>query len=203
MYQSPQGHSCHIVALEGGDRLGKSTQARLLEPALERAKIRGILDKSPYKDGATYDRIYEMLGTGDATRHPVVFQTLYAANRRFFQHRFLPTLAGHFDVVVLDRWILSGLVYGAQAGIPDDVQACIQHGLVVPDLTLVFDGQPFPAPDDDDSYEADQGFQQRIRDGFRSWAQQRPDQALVVGANRPEKIVCAELVGAIQRLLGR
>lgn len=203
MYHSPQGHSCRVVALEGGDRLGKSTQAKMLEAELERAKIKAIVDKSPYKDGATYERIYEMLSSGEATRHPVVFQTIYGANRRFFQHRFLPTLAGHFEVVVLDRWLLSGRVYGAEAGIPDEVTDCIQHGLVEPDLTVVLHGSPFPAEEADDAYEADEGFQRRIRDRFRRWAELNPDRALLVDANRDRKLVCHQIVAGIAKLVGR
>jgi len=202
MYQSPQGNSCHLVVLEGADRLGKSTQAALLEAALEHAQVKAVVDKSPYRDGATYERIYEMLRSGEATRFPVVFQSIYGANRRVFQQTYLPTLASHFDVVVLDRWTLSGRVYGAEAGVADEVTDCIQRGLVEPDLTLLLDGTPFAAPAEDDAYEADQDFQRRLRDRYRAWAQTRPD-ARIIDANRSEHTVCQDLVRAILRLMNR
>ena len=34
MYRSPKGDTCLFVALDGADRLGKSTQGQLLEDAL-------------------------------------------------------------------------------------------------------------------------------------------------------------------------
>lgn len=203
MYKSPKGDTCLFIALEGGDRLGKSTQARLLESMLERAGVRVIFDKSPYKDDATYERIYEMLETGDAVRHPVVFQATYGANRRFFQQQLLPTLAGHFDVVLMDRWTLSGRVYGSETGVPEKDTECIQKGLVEPDFTVVFDGTPFPAQDNGDSYETDTSFQRRIRDRYRAWAQRTPDKALLVYANRPKKVVCAEVFEVIRQRLER
>ena len=76
MYESPKGHRCFIVALEGPDRLGKSTQAKMVEHKMEAEGIRGVLDKCPDKDGVTYERIYEMLRTGEAVKYPTVFQTL-------------------------------------------------------------------------------------------------------------------------------
>ena len=203
MYQSPHGHSCHVVALEGGDRLGKSTQAKLLENALEQVKIKAILDKSPYKDGVTYERIYEMLESGEAVRHPVVFQTMFGANRRFFQQRFLPTLARHFEVVVLDRWSLSGRIYGGESGVSKADTECLLSGLLEPDLTFVFDGVPFPTEGGDDSYEADTAFQSRVRDRYRRWAEKHPETTVLVDAHGAPQVICEEIVSTIQRHLGR
>ena len=197
MYRSPKGDTCLFVALEGADRLGKSTQGQLLEDALERAKVKAILDKSPYKDGATYGRIYEMLETGEAVRHPLVFQTLYGANRRFFQHLYLPTLAVHFDVVVMDRWSLSSRVYGGAAGVPEADTECLLSGLVEPDLTLVFDGEPFASTGEDDAYEADRGFQARVRASYHRWAQETVPGRVLVNANRGREAIRDEVLAAV------
>ena len=203
MYRSPKGDTCMLVALEGGDRLGKSTQGRLLETALEKAKVRVVLDKCPYKDGVTYERIYEMLDTGEAVKYPVVFQTLQGANRRYFQQRYLPTLASHFDVVLVDRWSLSTRVYGTEAGVPLDVTECVLKDIVEPDLTLVFDGEPFGVVGKDGAYEADGEFQARVRARYRRWAQEGDDDRVLVSANRGTEIIRDELIEIVQRSLRR
>jgi thymidylate kinase len=200
MYESPKGHRCFIVALEGADRLGKSTQAKLVEAKMEAEGIRGVLDKCPYKDGVTYERIYEMLRTGEAKQHPIVFQTLQGANRRAFQNKLLPTLALHFDVVLIDRWSTSTWVYGTQDGVPPEATEAILSGLVEPDLVYVFDGEQFDAPDADDAYEADKEFQIRVRNGYRQWVQDHDNHHLI-NANRDKHLICDDLMDGIRRLL--
>jgi len=201
MYTSPQGNSCFIVALEGPDRLGKSTQAKLVETAMDVEGTRGVIDKCPYKDGVTYKRIYEMLRTGEAVKYPTVFQTLQGANRRAFQHKLLPTLALHFDVVIIDRWNVSTLVYGTEAGVPIETTECILKGIVEPDLVWLFEGEPFAAPDADDAYEADKEFQARLRKGYARWAEAHPEITMRVDANRPKHQICAELMVSLRKLV--
>jgi dTMP kinase len=197
VYESPQGHRCFIVALEGPDRLGKSTQASLLEASLEGRGISSIVEKAPFKDEATHGRIYDMLRTGEALRYPVVFQTLMGANRHLFQNRYLPNLAWHNDVVVLDRWNVSTLVYGAESGVPEETTRCILKGLVEPDLVLIFDGEPFSSPDEDDAYEADKAFQSRIRQRYVEWGNSNSN-AMFIKANRRQEMIQREIVEAIQ-----
>jgi thymidylate kinase len=201
MFVSPKGHKCFIVALEGPDRLGKSTQAALLETAMETARIRGVFDKCPYKDGVTYERIYEMLRTGEAVKYPTVFQTLQGANRMAFQKTLLPTLALHFDVVVIDRWNVSTLVYGGEAGVPQETTDCILKGIVEPDLVFVFDGEQFDAPDADDAYEADKEFQGRLRRRYAAWADAHPDITVKVNANQDKRLISLDLLDGIKKLL--
>jgi len=200
MYVSPKGHKCFIVALEGADRLGKSTQAKLVEAKMDAVGMRGVLDKCPYKDGVTYDRIYEMLRTGEAKKFPTVFQTMQGANRRAFQKKLLPTLALHFDVVLIDRWSTSTWVYGTQDGVPPETTETILKGLVEPDLVYVFDGEPFAAPDMDDAYEADKEFQVRVRNAYRQFADTHDNHRLI-DANRDKHQICADLMDGIRQLL--
>lgn len=201
MYESPRGHKCFIVALEGADRLGKSTQAKLVEAKMDAEGMRGVLDKCPYKDGVTYDRIYEMLRTGEAKEFPVVFQTMQGANRRAFQKKLLPTLALHFDVVLIDRWSTSTWVYGTQDGVPKETTEAILKGLVEPDLVYVLDGEPFSAPDMDDAYEADKDFQARVRDAYKQYAWDHQTNHRLIDANRDKHTICDELLDGIKKLL--
>lgn len=200
MYISPEGHSCYLVALEGPDRLGKSTQAKLLEDAMKESQIRGIVEKSPYADGPICDRIYQMLYSGEAVSQPVVFQTLMGINRLSWQQQHLPNLAYHFDVIVLDRWSPSTWVYGAESGVPDETTSCVLQGLIEPDLVLVFDGEAFPSPDADDSYEADERFQRNIRQRYRDWAQGKIH-VRWLDARQEVSAVTEEILGHIRWIL--
>ena len=115
--------------------------------------------------------------------------------------KLLPTLALHFDVVVIDRWNVSTLVYGTEAGVPVETTECILKGIVEPDLVFVFDGEQFDAPDADDAYEADKPFQARLRTGFSNWADAHPDITMKVNANRDKHLICEDLMEAIRNLV--
>jgi dTMP kinase len=162
MFNASNGHQCFIVAIEGPDRVGKATQAALLETALTANKHKATVEEIPYDDGVTYKQIYAMLRSGAVNKHPVVFQTLQATNRRIFQKQFLPTLALHYDVLILDRWNLSTRVYGEASGVSREATDLILEGIVEPDVTLVFDGKPFPK-EGLDTWEADLEFQRKVR----------------------------------------
>ena len=205
---------CYVVALEGPDRMGKSTQAKLLKDSLRREGISAAVVKTPYDDsdegdegGQTHEKLYEMLRTGDAVRYPKTFQSLMGTNRRWFQSHVLPELAAQHDVVVLDRWNLSTLIYGTEAGVPTDITFSILKGLIDPDLTIVFDGQPFVASDQDDAYEADKEFQERIRSRYVAWAKECSMKlnttVVVVNANSLEHTIQKKIVRAIQLKMSR
>jgi len=162
MYTARNGHQCSIVAIEGPDRVGKATQAKLLEEALTIRNRKATVEEIPYNDGVTYKQIYAMLHSGAVNQHPVIFQTLQATNRRIFQKQYLPTLAIHYEVVILDRWNLSTRVYGEASGVPKDATDLMLDGILEPDVTLVFDGKPFPK-EGLDVWEADLEFQRKVR----------------------------------------
>jgi len=201
MYTSPNGHRCLIVALEGPDRIGKSTQAQRIAHALKERKIRGAVEKAPFKDGVTYDRIYEMLRTGEAVEHPVVFQSFMGINRRLFQTQYLPDLAQEMDVVVLDRWNVSTLVYGSEGGVSAATTWCILKGILEPDLVFLFTGEPFASPDTDDAYEADKDYQRRIQDTYKAWGKSNPARTHWIKANEAPERITDEIVGTIQYLM--
>lgn len=181
MFKAPNGKQCTLIAIEGPDRVGKATQAKMLEESLCRLKHRATVEEIPYDDEVSYSRIYEMLRDGSALKFPIVFQTLQGINRRYFQRRFLPTLAGHYDVVILDRWTTSTRVYGAASGVPEETTDMILEGIVEADLTLVFDGKTFPK-EGLDSYELNTELQQTAQRGYLSYCDRWPDRFVKINA---------------------
>lgn len=196
MFKAPSGKECTLIAIEGPDRTGKATQAQMLEEALCKHNHKATVEEVPYDDGVSYPKIYEMLRDGTALQFPVVFQTFQGINRRYFQRRFLPTLAGHYEVVILDRWNLSTRVYGAASGVSADATDAILKGVVEPDLTLVFDGEPFPK-EGLDSYELNTELQQTARRGYLSYCEQWPDRFVKIDAGRPKAMVHHDVLNRV------
>jgi len=201
MYQTSNGRSCFLVALEGADRVGKATQAAMLEEALLRRKMKATVEQIPFDDKITHPEIYRMLRDGTVRRFPSLFQALQGINRRFFQAQFLPILALHHDVVILDRWNLSTRVYGSVGGVPEEETDEILRDIVEPDLTVVLDGPPWPR-DDLDSLEADDDFQRRIRIAYREACQRTPTARVLVDAGRHRDVVHREILSVVLASLG-
>lgn len=201
-----------MVVIEGPDRLGKETQSKLLERALFPSKpptgkwwsVKRV--EVPFNDrvhpyfarGATYDEIYEMLRDGTARDFPVAFQALHAANRLHFQHNVLPNWP-HDDVFIFDRWNLSTRVYGTCDGVPPEVTNRLLKNIMEPDITFVFDGDPFPK-EGLDSYERDNEFQRRVRTLYRELSDADPT-CVRIDANRDQDVIHAEILEHVRPLL--
>jgi len=191
-----------LCALEGPDRLGKSTQAKAIARAFRTggAPFRGVVIKIPYQDPYTYDRIYDMLFSGEAVKHPEVFQSFQALNRHIFQMDNLPELARDYDLIVLDRWNMSTYAYGNAAGVTKEATDVMLKGIEQPDLTLIFRGTPFGMDNEKDSYEADDSFQNQVRAFYEQRLQDTPN-CIGVDANRPQNDVTASLMSEIQQFM--
>jgi dTMP kinase len=191
-----------LIVLEGADRLGKSTQARLLTDALKNQGIRSRLVKAPFREPALYERIYQMLSTGEASQEPVVFQTLMIANRRIWQSYDLPNLQEKYDVIVMDRWTLSTKVYGGASGVEEKTTEVMTRGLIQPQLTILLDGEPFPMEAKPDAYEADKEFQSDVRRRYLQLASSE-DSTHIVSANRSQEEVHQDIMVPVMKLVNR
>jgi len=196
MYTSAAGKSCFLVVIEGPDRVGKATQASMLEKALTKGGRKTTVEEIPYNDKVTHPEIYRMLKSGAVNKHPVVFQTLQATNRRYFQATRLPDLAVHHDVLVLDRWNLSTHVYGTISGVDSETTVAMLEGIVEPDVTLVFDGDPFPK-EGLDVWEADLEFQRKVRDRYLQYCANDPHSFVKIDAGRDKQVVHQECLETV------
>lgn len=199
MFYSSQGQ-CFLIAIEGPDKVGKATQAELLEDKLQRRGIKAMTVEVPWKDDVTYDLIYSMLKSGEAKEHPIVFQTLQATNRRILQETYLPNLTTHFDVVILDRWTPSTWAYGAASGIPTRVNEVILQGLVEPDFTIILDGVPF-GHEREDTYEADNVFQQEVRRQYREYQMRFPEQTIIEEAAQHRLVLADKIAVKVRQVV--
>lgn len=177
-----------IIAFEGPDKLGKSTQAKKLVEALTNTGKKSIYVKIPFNDGVLFKLIYWMLGNGFAKRFPNSFQLVQHINKLIFQLIFLPILRRRYNFVVLDRWAPSAVIYGTQEGVPHWFSMLTYKLFIVPDATLVFTGTQFETQTQDDSYEKDAVLQRRVGEAYDLWAASHDKTVLVDNAGGIEHV---------------
>jgi len=171
-----------IIALEGPDKVGKETQSRLLCAELRRMGHRAVRAEIPSRQCSwSYGVIYWALGNGLAKRLPNIFQAVHFVNKLSFQHRVLPTLGALADVIVLDRWSLSSVIYGNATGVFLPLIMWFYRTLLQPTLTIVMSTRSYRRDAlADDSYESDDDLQARVRNDYRQWALANPTDHVLV-----------------------
>lgn len=152
-----------IIVVEGADKVGKATQTNILRDALPKS----VLVEVPTK-GLTHKVIYWMLKNGLAKRLPNAFQFVQFLNKLVFQTFSLPKLLRTYDYVILDRWALSGLVYGEATGVNDWFNNVLYMVLRKPDITIIMTGTSFKRGKADDVYEKDSDLQTAVK--ARYWS---------------------------------
>jgi dTMP kinase len=187
----------HLIALEGGEGSGKSTQAARLA-----GEIGAVLTREP---GGTEvgNRIRALLLDGDPSKISAVTELLLiaAARAEHVQEVVLPALAAGRDVVS-DRFSGSSLAYqGYGRGLDLEVVAVVSGVAtdgVSPDLNVLLDVPQELARSRlkrslDRIERAGEEFHTRVREGFHKIAEQDPEHWVVIDASRsPEEV--ADLV---------
>ncbi|MDK3257304.1 dTMP kinase [Blastococcus capsensis] len=203
-----------LIAFEGGEGAGKSTQVRRLQEWLA---DEGLVARTSFEPGATpagagiRSIVLDKAHAGMAPRAEAL---LYAADRAQHVHDVLRPALDAGEVVITDRFIDSSLAYqGAGRTIPlDDVRMLSRWAAqgLQPDLTILLDLPPEvglarargrAAADRLESESLD--FHQRVRQTFRALAESDPDRYLVLDARQsPDEIAAAVRMRVAQFLSG-
>lgn len=203
-----------LVAIEGGEGAGKSTQSALLAAA-----IGADLTREP-GGSPIAERIRGLLlDTALGTITPrAELHLMLAARAQHLTFRILPALAAGRHVVV-DRFAGSTLAYqGYGRGLPiaEVREACdLAAGGKWPDLSVLLD-LPFETAErrmaeqhardsgsGPDRIEAEpREFHMRVHEGFRKIAAGDPEHWAVVDASGPESEVAAGVLAAVGARLG-
>lgn len=127
-----------LVALEGIDGSGKSTQARLLRDALEARGVDAVAFREP-GDSEFGDKLRRQFLDG-RTVSPQEEADLFVEDRKLdVRHNILPALAAG-QVVVMDRYYFSTMAYQGALGLDvDELRATNEAFAPRPDLTLILD----------------------------------------------------------------
>jgi dTMP kinase len=193
-----------LLALEGGEGAGKSTQARLLAIWL---RDQGFDVVATHEPGATKigmrlrALLLDTAHTGLSRRAETL---LYAADRAEHIASVIAPALERGGIVVTDRYVDSSLAYqGAGRRLPVEDIARLNDwatGGIRPDLTIILDLPPEAGlrrrERSADRLEAEPAeFHERVRGGFLKLASEGgPDRYLVLDATRP----ASELSRAIQ-----
>jgi dTMP kinase len=201
-----------LIAFEGGEGAGKSTQVRRLQEWLT---SEGLVSRTTFEPGATpYGAsiraiLLDRANTGISPRSEAL---LYAADRAQHVHDVLRPALDAGEVVITDRFVDSSLAYqGAGRTIPlEDVRGLSRWATqgLVPDLTVLLDLPPEvglarargrATADRMESESLD--FHQRVRQTFRQLAETEPDRYLVLDAQHGPDALAAAIRTRVAELL--
>lgn len=127
-----------IVAFEGINRSGKSTQLRRAYVALQEVGVRVAALKFPARQTPIGQLICEFF-TGRCDLDPLVLQYLLEANKLELQAEIKRLADGGHEMLLIDRYLLSGVAYGIARGIPFEQIKALQAPLTKPTFTFLFD----------------------------------------------------------------
>jgi dTMP kinase len=189
-----------FIVLEGGEGVGKSTQAALLSAWMREAGVDHVLTREP-GGTAVGEAIRELvLGRADLEMPAETELLLILAARAAFVREVVRPALEAGRVVVADRFSLSTLAYqGYGRGLDlEAVRAGIEiaTGGLVPDLYVVLDlsvsegaerRRHGGAEPDRIEREGD-AFLGRVREGYLSLAESEPGVALLSAGGSPEAV---------------
>jgi dTMP kinase len=203
-----------FITIEGGEGAGKSTQARLLLAALERAGIPAQGTREP-GGSPNAEAIRRLFLEGEGERWDAVGEALLlmAARRDHVTRLIEPSLAQGIWVVS-DRFADSTSAYqGYGKGLAlADLAAlhCFALGAFAPDLTLVLDlpveiglARAAARGAASDRFEGlDPAFHERLRQGFRQIATEASVRCVLIDASREPQAVHRAVLNAVEQRLG-
>jgi dTMP kinase len=206
----PAGSRGLLLALEGGEGAGKSTQARLMAIWLrdQGYDVVATLEPGATKVGMRLRAL--LLDTTHTGLSPRSETLMYAADRAEHVASVIRPALDRGGIVVTDRYVDSSLAYqGAGRLLPVSEVATLNHwatGGLTPDLTIVLD---LPAvvglqrrERSGDRLEAEPtAFHERVRRGFLELAEAEPERYLVLDATRPAAELSREIQVRVRELL--
>jgi dTMP kinase len=191
-----------FVTLEGIDRAGKSTQARLLAEALGDAAV------AVREPGGTAvgERVRELLKDPAIEIGAEAEALLFAAARAELVARVVRPALAAGRVVVCDRFLDSSLAYqGAARGLGLERVAAVNElatGGLVPDVTVLLRIEPEAAgarTGESDRLEGEGvAFQRAVAEGYDRLAAAHPERIRVVDAARPPEEVHRDVLAAVE-----
>ena len=179
-----------LIIFEGIDQSGKATQARLLAKRLTDGGRRVLMVSFPDYQTPIGTELYRALH-GERSYGPEVIQMLMIANRYEWKPSIERELAAG-AIVVCDRYIASGIVYGEALGLDGGWLTDAQRYLPQPDLNIFVDVSVETAvarkSQGRDVYEQDKILLRNARLGYSHRAEVSAEWRRVDGDGTPDAI---------------
>lgn len=201
-----------FITLEGGDGVGKSTQASLLESWLQSLGRTVVRTREP---GGTEvgTELRQIVLHHPGHIAPRAEALIYAADRAQHIATLVRPALERGEVVIQDRYFDSSVAYQGAGRVlgPDEIRQLslwATEGLL-PDLTVLLDldessarvrldaeDKPF------DRLEAEAAeFHQRVRHGFLALAAAEPNRFIVIDASQPIEQIADQIRERVEQLL--
>jgi dTMP kinase len=199
-----------LLALEGGEGSGKSTQARLLAIWLREQGYDVLATNEPGATKIGMRLRALLLDTAHTGLSPSAEALMYAADRAEHVATIIKPALARGTIVVTDRYVDSSLAYqGAGRMLPVSEISSINEwatGGLAPDLTILLDLPPSIGlgrrARSADRLEAEPAeFHERVRAGFLTLARAEPHRYLVLDATRDPTALSREIQDRIRGLL--
>jgi dTMP kinase len=199
-----------LIAFEGGEGSGKTTQARLISIWLRELGYDVVTTHEPGATKVGMRLRALLLDTAHTGMSPHAEALMYAADRAEHVASVIAPALDRGAIVITDRYVDSSLAYqGAGRNLPVEEIARFNWwatGGRVPDLTVLLDMDPIAGLQrrarSADRLEAEPAeFHRRVRAGFRALAQADPSRYLVLDADRPTDEITRDIQNRIRGML--
>ena len=199
-----------LIAFEGGEGSGKTTQARLVSIWLRELGYDVVTTHEPGATKVGMRLRALLLDTTHTGMSPHAEALMYAADRAEHVASVIAPALDRGAIVITDRYVDSSLAYqGAGRRLPTDEIARVNWwatGGRIPDLTILLDMDPVAGLNrrarSADRLEAEPAdFHLRVRSGFLALAGAEPDRYLVLDADRPAEEITRDIQERIRGLL--
>jgi dTMP kinase len=207
----PSQRRGRLIAFEGVEGAGKSTQVELLRQALEKAGHRVVTTREP---GGTPvgERVRSILLDPASNLDARAEALLFAAARAQLVEQVIRPALERGEIVLCDRYLDSSLAYqGAARGLGREPIAAVNRfatGGLLPNLVVLLRLDPAEGlargRGGRDRIECqDLEFHLKVAQGFLDLAAADPERFAVIDAAQPPDQVAAEVLAAVLRSLGR
>ena len=199
-----------LIAFEGGEGSGKTTQARLIAIWLRELGFDVVTTHEPGATKVGMRLRALLLDTAHTGMSPHAEALMYAADRAEHVASVIGPALDRGAIVITDRYVDSSLAYqGAGRNLPVEEIARFNWwatGGRTPDLTILLDMDPMAGLSrrtrSADRLEAEPAdFHLRVRAGFLALARAEPGRYLVLDADRPADEVTRDIEERIRDLL--
>jgi dTMP kinase len=199
-----------LIAFEGGEGSGKTTQARLIAIWLRELGYDVVATHEPGATKIGMRLRALLLDTAHGGMSPRAEALMYAADRAEHTDSVIAPALERGAIVITDRYVDSSLAYqGAGRSLPVEEISRFNAwatGGRTPDLTILLDMDPVAGLSrrarSADRLEAEPAaFHHRVRAGFQALARAEPGRYLVLDADRPQDEITRTIEDRIRGLL--
>lgn len=196
-----------ILVLEGIDKTGKSTQSAKLAQTLTDQGYRVEVSEFHRYDTPTGKLIRQFLD-GEYEVPQVAIECVMAADK-YAQAQWFEGLEKNTDILILDRYILSQLVYSKSLGLDVDFMTNLLQYLKEPDFHIYLDISPESSierrrgEEENDKYERDHSLMTTARNNYLTIIEKEVEnnKAIIVDATLPIDEVHNQILEGIEFIL--